>query len=234
MISDDLTKEEIAALSLEMRCCYFLYPWNNSMRATTVIGWARNIGFCAYCMDDTLYSQSVATAEREANELIEFVKERMVPDYTHELTQFSWKLKQLDDKVESLIAYNKRKGALVDVIKTRDEHIEELTSANHALAADIRSLEGVRTKNRELSSSVDELETELNEMSREMSNGCVCSDCVGSQRLELLDDIEEIVNPIIKNGEYARPAQSGAVLALRMGDVCHTVIDFRRKHNIVG
>lgn len=48
------------------------------------------------------------------------------PDYTHELTQFSWKHKQLDDKVESLIAHNNREGALVDVIKTRDERIEEL------------------------------------------------------------------------------------------------------------
>jgi hypothetical protein len=52
--------------------------------------------------------------------------------------------------------------------------------------------------------------------------------------LELLDDILKIVNPLIKSGDYAKPAAESRLLAIRMHGVCQTVVQFRRKYNIVG
>lgn len=72
---DDLTKEEIAVLPLEMRCCYFSYPWNNNMTRTTVEGWANEIGFYAYDTETSTIHSATLTAIDAANELISFVKE---------------------------------------------------------------------------------------------------------------------------------------------------------------
>jgi len=47
----NLTDAEIANLSLEMRCCYFLHPWNVSMTGTTIAEWADQIGFMRYGFD---------------------------------------------------------------------------------------------------------------------------------------------------------------------------------------
>ena len=137
MIGDNLTKEEIANLSLEMRCCYFLYPWNNSMTGTTVEEWAERIGFVGYNTETSTIQSDTRTAIHEANELIALVKDDnrtsckltariSVPDWTHELTQFSWKLKELDGKVDAIMDHTNCKGALVEVIKSRDERIDEL------------------------------------------------------------------------------------------------------------
>lgn len=50
--------------------------------------------------------------------------------------------------------------------------------------------------------------------------------------VELLDSILEIVNPLIKSGEYAHPAAKSRLLAIRMHGVCQTIVQHRRKHNI--
>ncbi|RJS70834.1 hypothetical protein CW696_05295 [ANME-2 cluster archaeon] len=62
----DLTDAEIANLSLEMRCCYFLHPWNVSMTGTTIAEWADQIGF--------MRRDSVSDAISEAEDLVSFVK----------------------------------------------------------------------------------------------------------------------------------------------------------------
>lgn len=80
---------------------------------------------------------------------------------------------------------------------------------------------------------IEELEAELNEMSRDMSNRCVCSDPAGAPQIELLNVILEIVNPIIKSGEYSRIAPD-RLLSREMWKLCRDVIAFRRKHNIMG
>jgi hypothetical protein len=67
--------------------------------------------------DDPFFDQSVF--EREVHRID-------MPDYTHELTRFSWKLKDLDDKVEAIITRNKHNGALVETMSKQDAHIEGL------------------------------------------------------------------------------------------------------------
>lgn len=51
--------------------------------------------------------------------------------------------------------------------------------------------------------------------------------------LELLEDILKIVNPLIKSGNYAQPMAFYQMLSKGMNELCRTVIDFRRKHDIV-
>ena len=62
----DLTEAEIADLPLEMRCCYFLYPWNMGMTGASVEEWADQIGFMRH--------DSVIDAISEAEDLILFVR----------------------------------------------------------------------------------------------------------------------------------------------------------------
>ena len=71
----NLAPEDVAALSIEMRCCYLLNPWNNSMTATTVEGWAHDMRFYVYGDSDTSFEDQVQMAVDSANELIEFVKD---------------------------------------------------------------------------------------------------------------------------------------------------------------
>ena len=62
----DLTEAEIANLSLEMRCCYFLHPWNVSMTGTTIAEWADQVGFAEH--------DSEIDAISEAEDLASFVR----------------------------------------------------------------------------------------------------------------------------------------------------------------
>lgn len=132
-----------------------------------------------------------------------------VPDYTHELTQFSWKLKQLDDRT-----------------KDRDNRADGLEQKLCLHADSEKAMYAV------LKSAFGDLNRRMDKVEHALDRDQRIVDCRNDR--ELLHDILQIVNPIIKSGEYARPAQSGVVLAQRMWDVCHTIIDFRRKHNIVG
>lgn len=43
-----LNEEEIQSLSLEMRVCYMLQPWNNVVELETPEEWAREVGFFNY------------------------------------------------------------------------------------------------------------------------------------------------------------------------------------------
>lgn len=75
MIHEDLTEEEIANLTLEMRCCYFLYPWNKGMTGMTVEEWAEQLGFTKFASDSVPVKYATCIAVEQANKLIEFVKE---------------------------------------------------------------------------------------------------------------------------------------------------------------
>lgn len=74
MAYEDLTEEEIANLSIEMRCCYFLHPWNKRMTGTTVEEWARQLGFTMFTTDSIPVGQGIHTAIKQATELVKFVK----------------------------------------------------------------------------------------------------------------------------------------------------------------
>jgi uncharacterized membrane protein len=71
----ELTSEEITDLSLEMKCCWFYAPWNISMDATTVEGWAEQIGF--YWINertDVTHEDAIYEAIKVVNDLVEFTK----------------------------------------------------------------------------------------------------------------------------------------------------------------
>jgi len=52
--------------------------------------------------------------------------------------------------------------------------------------------------------------------------------------LELLDVMLKIVNPMIVSGHYAQPMAYSQWLSSGFSELCRTVVQFRRKHNIVG
>jgi len=78
---DELSPEEIGNLSLEMRCCYYIYPWNKLMTGTTVGGWANQLGFAGYGVHDTVFEDQVSMAIDDANKLISFVKGSLLDIY---------------------------------------------------------------------------------------------------------------------------------------------------------
>ena len=71
----DIPPEDIAALSIEMRCCYFIYPWNNGVDFTTPEEWADGHGFARFYVGKTTFDKSVYMATQEVDALIEFVKD---------------------------------------------------------------------------------------------------------------------------------------------------------------
>ena len=75
MMHKDLTEEEIANLALEIRCCYFLHPWNQGMTGTTVEEWAEQLGFTKFASDSVPVKYATRIAIEQANKLIRFVKE---------------------------------------------------------------------------------------------------------------------------------------------------------------
>ena len=95
----DLTDAEIANLSLEMRCCYFLHPWNVSMTGTTIAEWADQIGFMRY--------GSVSDAISEAEDLVSFVR-----------TEIDAIQKQRDELEQRLAECRHAKQSLQGIIDT--------------------------------------------------------------------------------------------------------------------
>ena len=80
MIYRDLTELEVEALPLEMRCCWFVCPWNVSMIGTTVQEWAEQVGYMAYPNNSSSIMNigdvnAVTWANDEAERLITFVKQ---------------------------------------------------------------------------------------------------------------------------------------------------------------
>ena len=78
----DLTKSEINALSFEMRCCWFICPWNIYMDGTTVDEWAEQVGHMAYPDNSSSIMNigdpdAVMWAKHEAKRLITFIDEQI-------------------------------------------------------------------------------------------------------------------------------------------------------------
>lgn len=67
----DLTAEQVAALPLELRCCFYLMPWNNAAEFRTVKEWADELGWYAFRAEDA--GDASQRAQQEANRLIAFV-----------------------------------------------------------------------------------------------------------------------------------------------------------------
>ena len=102
------------------------------------------------------------------------------------------------------------------VRKTHDAKEEELLGIINDLTNENHGLENV----------VDTCTAAIRDL------GCVCNRDSGD--LEMLDSILGIVNPLIKSGAYAKPSANSRLLSIRMHELCQTVVQFRRKHNIVG
>jgi len=64
---DDLTEDQIRALSIEMRCCFFLQPWNTLINPTSPEEWADGIGYFRY--------STPSEALEQADELYSFIIE---------------------------------------------------------------------------------------------------------------------------------------------------------------
>lgn len=70
----ELTDDEINALPLDLRCCWYLQPWNANAKHTTVKGWAKGLGAMRYWGEHITSQQAIRLAEAEAVALIAFVK----------------------------------------------------------------------------------------------------------------------------------------------------------------
>ena len=73
----DYTKKEIDAFPFEIRCCYYIHPFNKKINPKTVKDWAEKIGWLCYDRDDCFYNCTVQGAIIEANALIKFVKREL-------------------------------------------------------------------------------------------------------------------------------------------------------------
>ena len=73
----DLTPAEVAALPLELRCCWFYMPWNTSLSPRDIDEWAEQIGWYAFQHDvETQQEQNpVEAAKNEAGRLLAFVSQ---------------------------------------------------------------------------------------------------------------------------------------------------------------
>lgn len=71
---NEYIEEEIEAFSLEMRCCFFVQPFNKSILPKTVEEWATEVGWLQFDIDGCFYDCAVRQAIKEASRLIEFVK----------------------------------------------------------------------------------------------------------------------------------------------------------------
>lgn len=70
----DFTATEVRALSLDLRCCYFVQGWNleRSPAITTVDDWAEQIGWLAFYtnLDDTSREDDKRLAVMRAKEKV--------------------------------------------------------------------------------------------------------------------------------------------------------------------
>jgi len=76
------TKElQVNDLSLEMKVCYFLQPWNSTETPRTVEEWAKEVGFSKY-KEESVHSDlsAIETAIKDATYYIEFVKKHISLD----------------------------------------------------------------------------------------------------------------------------------------------------------
>lgn len=136
----------------------------------------------------------------------------------------------------------------IEIVSRRDERIEELLETINDLTSENKRLEdGIESSvsNKDMETLVDITWTSCSTLIHSKYSEYIktlesCTENMLSEYehdkidLELLDDILEIVNPLIKNGAYAKPAAESRLLATRMYGLCQTVVLFRRKHNIVG
>ncbi|MGF9890764.1 hypothetical protein ABEX78_19120 [Priestia megaterium] len=69
-------------LSLEMKVCYFLQPWNDNSIPNTVEEWAEEVGFCKYKEQETSDSinSAIEKAINDATYYIEFIKKHVASD----------------------------------------------------------------------------------------------------------------------------------------------------------
>lgn len=74
-----LNNLKISDLSLEMKVCYFLQPWNDNNIPNTVEEWAEEVGFCKYKEQENLGSinNAIEKAISDATYYIEFIKKHV-------------------------------------------------------------------------------------------------------------------------------------------------------------
>lgn len=72
----DLTREQINALSPDLRCCFYLQPWNSNASIQTIRDWADVIGWLAFRGEEHEPRRfAVARAFDEAARLWLFVRD---------------------------------------------------------------------------------------------------------------------------------------------------------------
>jgi len=135
----DLTNKEISDLSLEMRCCYFLYPWNHSMTITTVQGWAEHIGFVGYDTETSTILSATRTAIHEANELIAFVKDEKMKSYKLNPLVSERYMKILEAKIIKQRSHIKSMANLVSGKQSRIDELETLLEVREARIIDMQT-----------------------------------------------------------------------------------------------
>lgn len=104
-------------------------------------------------------------------------------------------------------AWSKRESDLLQMVEDRDDSIGRQRT----------SIQGLILSRGEKDELIGEMQFDLDRSIK--SN-------------ELLNVMLKIVNPIIKSGEYAHPAESSRFLSMEMYQVCRDVIAYRRAHNM--
>ncbi len=69
----DLTPEEIRALPLDLRCCFYIMPWNKGFSPKTIREWAIEHGGPLLFPEEDNLVLAADFAEKEARRLFEFV-----------------------------------------------------------------------------------------------------------------------------------------------------------------
>ena len=90
----DLTSKEYENLTLELKCCFFLKPWNTSAEINTVEDWV-NLFYAKYEPDGN-YEEELSEEmlihlknvwRNEVNSLIAFVKRMSMEEFSRKLTK---------------------------------------------------------------------------------------------------------------------------------------------------
>ena len=67
------TIDQINSFSLEIRCCYYLTPFNTRFMPRTIEEWAANVGYLKHEVDGTTGANAIREAINEAKTLSIFI-----------------------------------------------------------------------------------------------------------------------------------------------------------------
>ncbi len=74
---DQYTKEEINSFPLEIRCCYYIVPFNKKCNPKSIEQWAKEVGWINYNMDGCFQKCATRIAIEEANRLLAFIQKEI-------------------------------------------------------------------------------------------------------------------------------------------------------------